>query len=241
MYVTANQAKAIHEALVIFFEKDGDPISPSGVKDVNMLESALFRPQTSIADVEKYNTLDDKAAALLISLIQNHPFHNGNKRTALVSTLVFYDMNNYMLLLDEDETYEFLIDIANGDICGIDKTNDEFLNVVSKWLRSHKYPYLEKFNDIKTKDFIHQCKIRGAYCKKSKNGGSHVISINGKSIRISQSTKRISSAAIKSYFSELQLSQQYSGLRFDELVNVTFASSATFQKILPLMRKLALV
>ena len=209
MYITADQAKAIHEALVIFFAKDGDPISPSGVKDLNMLESALFRPQTSIAGVEKYKTLDDKAAALLIALIQNHPFHNGNKRTALVSTLVFYDMNDYTLLLNEDETYEFLIDIAKGDLDGIDKTNEEFFNIVSRWLRYHKYPYLEKFND--------------------------------KSIRISQSTKRISSAAIKSYFSELQLSQQYSGLRFDELVNGTFASTATFQKILPLMRKLALV
>lgn len=241
MYITADQAKAIHEALVIFFAKDGDPISPSGVKDLNMLESALFRPQTSIAGVEKYKTLDDKAAALLIALIQNHPFHNGNKRTALVSTLVFYDMNDYTLLLNEDETYKFLIDIAKGDLDGIDKTNEEFFNIVSRWLRYHKYPYLEKFNDIKTKDFIKQCERRGASHRKSGHGGSHIISINGKSIRISQSTKRISSAAIKSYFSELQLSQQYSGLRFDELVNGTFASTATFQKILPLMRKLALV
>ena len=241
MYVTAEQAKAIHEALVDFFEKDGDPIFPSGVKDNNMLESALFRPQTAIGGTEKYKTLDDKAAALLVALIQNHPFHNGNKRTALVSTLVFYDMHDYTLLLDKEEAYNFLIDIAKGEINGIDKNDEKFLIQVSKWLRDRKYAYLEKFNDIKTQDFIQQCKKRGASCKKSKNGGSYVININNKSINISQSTRRISAGAIRKYISKLQLSQQYSGLRFDDFINGNFEATESFQSILPLMRKLALV
>lgn len=241
MYVTSEQAIAIHEALVVFFEKDGDPIFPSGVKDNNMLESALFRPQTAIGVTEKYKSLDDKAAALLIALIQNHPFHNGNKRTALVSTLVFYDMNDYTLLLDKEETYNFLMDIAKGEINGIDKNDEKFLSQVSKWLRDRKYAYLEKFNDIKTQDFIQQCKNRGASCKKSKNGGSYVISINNKSINISQSTRKISAGAIRKYISKLQLSQQYSGLRFDDFINGNFEATESFQNILPLMRKLALV
>ena len=241
MYITVEQAKSIHEALVVFFKNDGDPIFPAGIKDINMLESALFRPQTSINGIEKYKTLDDKAAALLISMIQNHPFHNGNKRTALISTLVFYDMNNYNLKLNEDETYSFLLEIAKGDFNGFKKNDDNFFISVSKWLRQRKYVYLEKFNDIKTDEFIYQCKKRGATCKKTKNGGSFVISINQKSIRISQSTKKISSKVIKSYLSELHLSQQYTGLRFDDFINGNFVVSESFQNILPLMRKLALV
>lgn len=241
MYVTSEQAKSIHEALAVFFEKDGDPIYPSGVKDINMLESALFRPQTSICGIEKYKTLDDKAAALLVSMIQNHPFHNGNKRTALISTLVFYDMHDYTLNLTENETYEFLIDIAKGELNGFEKNDERFFVSVSQWLRDRKYAYLEKFNDIKTCEFIAQCKKRGATCKKTKNGGSFVISINQKSIRISQSTKKISSKVIKRYLSELHLSQQYSGLRFDDFINGNFETSESFQSLLPLMRKLALV
>lgn len=241
MYITSDKAIAIHEALVAFFEKDGDPISPTGVKDLNMLESALFRPQTAIGGIEKYKTLDDKAAALLIALIQNHPFHNGNKRTALISTLVFYDMNDYTLILDEEETYKFLINIAKGEFDNVNKNDKEFFGIVSKWLRGRKYAYLDKFQDIKTGDFIAQCKNRGANCKKGRKGGSYVISINKKSIRISQSTKRISSRAIKRYISKLQLSQQYSGLRFDDFINENFETTESFQSLLPLMRKLALV
>lgn len=71
----------IHHKLVIDSLSTDDPIDPPGMRDENLLESALFRPRTSLAGVEKYPTIEMSCAALTHSLVSNHPFYNGNKRT----------------------------------------------------------------------------------------------------------------------------------------------------------------
>lgn len=91
MYISEQDVLTVYDILVCFFADDGDPISPAGLRDYNLLSSAVHRPQTSLGDKFKYNTIDEKASALLHSLIKSHPFHNGNKRTALISCLIFYD------------------------------------------------------------------------------------------------------------------------------------------------------
>jgi death-on-curing family protein len=102
-FLTEDEVLAIHYALVDFFAKDGDPIAPAGVREINLLASALLRPRTSIGDREKYRTLSQKAAALFHSLAKNHPFHNGNKRTAFVGTLSFLDRNGWHLRAEVDD------------------------------------------------------------------------------------------------------------------------------------------
>ena len=84
---------AIHEDLARDFKRANDPISPAGVRDQHMLESACFHPQTASFSSLKYPTVESAAAALLYALVKNHAFHNGNKRTALVSMLAFLDVN----------------------------------------------------------------------------------------------------------------------------------------------------
>ena len=240
-YVTYEQVMSIHEALVKFFDKDGDPIRPSGVKDENMLRSALFRPQTSLGSKYKYKTVDQKAAALLHAMIQNHPFHNGNKRTALVSTLVYYDSENQTIVANEQDFFIFLMNIAKGDIKGVSAKNDEdrFISQIVTWLKKHKVVYTEKIKDVKIKDFLELCTKRGANIKKA-TGGSYIISANGQSIRVSLSTQRLSAHAIKSYLSTLQMSERYVGLKIHEIVNGSFVETSCFQSILPVLRKLAL-
>ena len=67
-----------------------------GIRDLNLLISAISRPQASFAGEDLYSDLFDKAAAFIHSLILNHPFLDGNKRTAIVSGARFLYVNCYL-------------------------------------------------------------------------------------------------------------------------------------------------
>ncbi|QNK57412.1 type II toxin-antitoxin system death-on-curing family toxin [Paenibacillus sp. PAMC21692] len=86
----------------------------SGVKDHGLLESALHRPQKSIFGEDAYPHLFDKAATLLESLVKNHCFHNGNKRTAYLVTKSFLLINGKHLRMERVYAVEFIVDIAKG-------------------------------------------------------------------------------------------------------------------------------
>lgn len=76
----------------------------AGVRDLGLLESATYRPQTGY-----YADLPEMAAALMESLIINHPFLDGNKRTAFVATDTFLRLNGFRLRLDQAEAHSFII------------------------------------------------------------------------------------------------------------------------------------
>ena len=120
----AQEIATIHNELVVDFADSGDPIDPPGVRDQHLLESALYRPQTSLAGVRKYPTVETSAAALLCSVIHNHPFHNGNKRTALVATLVFLDENDLLLTCSEDDIFKFVLLIAQHRVTNEGRFDD---------------------------------------------------------------------------------------------------------------------
>lgn len=75
----------------------------AGVRDFGLLEAALFRPQTGY-----YADLVEEAAALWESLAQNHPFVDGNKRTAFAVTYTFLEINGASLTADADAIYSFI-------------------------------------------------------------------------------------------------------------------------------------
>lgn len=76
----------------------------SGVRDMGLLESALLRCQSGY-----YSTLAEQGASLLQSLCMNHCFIDGNKRVALLSTIVFFKMNGYNLKATNKEIVSFII------------------------------------------------------------------------------------------------------------------------------------
>jgi len=83
----------------------------SGVRDHGLLESALYRPQTGY-----YADLIEEAAALWESMAQNHPFVDGNKRTAFAATYTFLAINGAQLTADAEETYAFISGLyASGE------------------------------------------------------------------------------------------------------------------------------
>jgi death-on-curing protein len=88
-----------------------------GLISENLLLSSLFRPFYGLADgTELYPAIIDKAAVLLHSLIKNHPFVDGNKRTASYITNVFLGENNLDWNFNNDEIVEYVLDIANDKI-----------------------------------------------------------------------------------------------------------------------------
>ena len=96
-FLSEQQVLAVHRALEEDARFSGDSISPPGVKDEGLLSSAVHRPQTSLGSHRKYESVEMAAAALFHSIVLNHAFYNGNKRTGLVSLIAFLDAHKMVL------------------------------------------------------------------------------------------------------------------------------------------------
>lgn len=129
----------IHYALVTDFSNHYDPIDPPGPRNSDILESAVFRQTTAIGSDSKYPTIEMTGAALLHSLVHNHPFHNGNKRTALVSLLVFLDKNETLLVCREDDLFKFVLSVAQHGLIKekyVDLADREVM-AIAEWIRAN--------------------------------------------------------------------------------------------------------
>lgn len=86
------------------------------VRDHGLLESALARPQATAFGEEVYWRLEDKAAALLHSLVRNHALIDGNKWLGLSALIVFLGINGKRLTLSNDGAYELVMSVAEGHL-----------------------------------------------------------------------------------------------------------------------------
>lgn len=86
------------------------------VHDLGLVESAVFRPQSTVFGQDAYPSMLDKAGALLHSLARNHGFVDGNKRTAITATIVFLRLNGYEDVADEDDLVALALDAAEGQV-----------------------------------------------------------------------------------------------------------------------------
>ncbi|UGQ14201.1 type II toxin-antitoxin system death-on-curing family toxin [Yinghuangia sp. ASG 101] len=106
------------DVIAVAEEITGNP----GVRDIGLIESAVARPGASAFGVDAYPDLWLKAAALLHSIVANHPFIDGNKRTGLVAGVVFLARNGVDVgTLDEDAAFDLVIDIAKGVLTEVDE------------------------------------------------------------------------------------------------------------------------
>ena len=105
------------------------------------LASAVFRQFTGANGVYKYNTIADVGANLFYGVAMSHSFENGNKRTALVSLLVFLDKNKtFVVDAGEDELYELARTVAAHEIAieeGKPRNADTEIAAVASWIRAH--------------------------------------------------------------------------------------------------------
>ncbi len=121
-YLTPQQILFIHYRLI---ETTG---GSHGVRDLGALQAAAARPRATFEGDDLYPDLFAKAAALLESLIKNHPFIDGNKRTAIAAAGIFLHRNGCRLEADQDELYRFTMAMAEGK----GKAKD-----AKDWLRTH--------------------------------------------------------------------------------------------------------
>ncbi len=169
MYLTVSDVEEIHSILVNDFKTSKDPISPPGVRDRNLLESAVFRPYTSCGVESKYPTVSMSSAALLHSVVFDHPFFNGNKRTALVSMLVLLDKNGWVCTLDQDGVYDFVIALAahkliSGKAADNKPSADDEVLEVARWLQRNirkiqKSEQVLKFREVRNILSAYGCKL----------------------------------------------------------------------------------
>jgi death on curing protein len=117
-YLAVVEVLAIHDDQIARYG-GGD-----GGRDFGLLESALFRPQTGY-----YSNLIDEAAALWESLAQNHPFIDGNKRTAFAVTYTFLAINGRIIVADPLDAYAFISSLYESGAF-------EF-SALCRWLRQH--------------------------------------------------------------------------------------------------------
>jgi death-on-curing protein len=87
-----------------------------GIRDRNLLSSAIYMPESSFDGKYLHETVPAMAAAYTFHICQNHPFIDGNKRAALASSLVFLDINGYDLNCKNETLYNEVKDVAKGEI-----------------------------------------------------------------------------------------------------------------------------
>ena len=100
----------------------------SGLRDRNLLESALAQPKMTASGKDLHKTLFDKSAAYGFHVCMNHPFIDGNKRVAFVLMDIFLQKNGWEINANEEETYSMMISLASG------KLNKSQLSL---WLKEH--------------------------------------------------------------------------------------------------------
>ncbi len=139
----------IHFALVEEFANTNNPIDPPGVKSQTLLGSAVSRQHSGLGGTLKYPDAIHNAATLAFGLCCDHPFHNGNKRSALVALLVHLDKNHISLAGTPDaELFELMLNIAKHEVALGSKFKrllnypdaDEEVEAIAKWIKDRARP-----------------------------------------------------------------------------------------------------
>jgi death-on-curing protein len=100
-----------------------------GIRDLHLLQSAISMPQAGFGDQYLHESIFAMAAAYLFHITQYHPFLDGNKRTGLASALVFLELNNIAIEIDDALLEKTVRQVAEGKI-GKDKLTEIFKNTV---------------------------------------------------------------------------------------------------------------
>ena len=124
--IPVDQVLALHRRLIL--EHGGS----EGIRDIDALRSALDRAFQSFEGRPLYPTTLHKGAALIESVISNHPFVDGNKRTGLVVAFTFLELNGLEMRASEEDAYETFMSLASGKLTE---------KALSQWLEKNSAPH----------------------------------------------------------------------------------------------------
>ena len=119
VYLTLEQIIRFHALVLV---KDG---GADGIRNLGQLEAAVSTQYQTVFGKELYTTVCDKAAALVRGIICDHPFIDGNKRTAMLAGLTLLEMNEYDFIARQGELEDFAVHIAVRHLN---------VSVISDWL-----------------------------------------------------------------------------------------------------------
>ena len=124
-----------------------------GIKDANLFNSALYEPKQTFGKEELYPTILEKASCYLRSFAMNHPFFDGNKRTALLSMIIFLENNGYEVIASNEKLYKFVETVVRGrlKIPSIVRRLKKYVRVAP---RKRLLAPREFFNTVKSKIYI---------------------------------------------------------------------------------------
>jgi death-on-curing protein len=137
----AETLRLLHLQLEEAYADTEDPVGP-GVRDEGILESAAHRPLTALGGTSKYQTPYDAAAALGHSIVNSHPFVDGNKRTALLAMIGMLDREHIGLAATNREAFDFMVSVAKHRLIeGFSEESkpdaDVEVEAMASWLRSN--------------------------------------------------------------------------------------------------------
>lgn len=124
-YLALGEVVELHRRLLL--ATGGTP----GIRDFGALESAIAQPKTTFGGVDLYPTLVEKAAVLGFTLVQGHPFVDGNKRAGHAAMETFLVLNGAEIEAPVDDQERLMLDLASGRI---ERTH------LTEWLRQHLRP-----------------------------------------------------------------------------------------------------
>jgi death on curing protein len=110
LFLTLDEVLITHEEQIRLFG------GASGIRDLSLLLSAMGNVEATFGGVFLHETIFEMAAAYLYGICRNHPFVDGNKRTALSAALTFLDTNQIEVHADENELVDLVISVAEGKI-----------------------------------------------------------------------------------------------------------------------------
>lgn len=121
-YLSPEQILFIHARLI------GETGGSHGLRDIGLLQSAVGRPTATFDGEELYESAFEKAAALMHSLVNNHPFIDGNKRVGITSAVIFLEINDIQLKAGNKELVEFTQSVVAG------LENEQ----IAEWFKKHR-------------------------------------------------------------------------------------------------------
>lgn len=108
IFLTLDEVVEIHRDMI---ERYG---GSAGIRDLDLLESAIAMPQAGMGDQYFHSTLFEMAAAYLFHIVQNHPFVDGNKRVGAMAAFVFLKLNGFTMNVKEAEFEKMVRQVAEG-------------------------------------------------------------------------------------------------------------------------------
>jgi death on curing protein len=123
--------KECHPNTAKYFTRKDDPVADFELTELDKLDASLQQPKW-----DYYDKLEIKAAILHYGLVKNHPFHNGNKRVALVCLITFMFINDCEIAATDDELYKMTKYISESDR----KDKDAVVEKITRWIAKKATP-----------------------------------------------------------------------------------------------------